>query len=47
MFRAGFPKLIFKIAPFSEIRKKIAPLASYSNFPLEGTLIVKKVVLEN
>ena len=44
----GFLKLIYKIGPFLEIRKKIAPHNFfYTNFPLEGALFSQKSCIRN
>ena len=44
----GFPKLIYKIAPFQKFEKKSSPPEIfYSNFPLEGALSSQKCCVRN
>ena len=45
--RAGFSKLIYKIAPFQKFEKKSPPIFAYFNFPLEGTLFSQKSRVKN
>ena len=47
LFIGGFPKLIYKIAPFSEIWKKSPPIIFYREFPFKGALFSQKSCVRN